>query len=184
MAHVAAHDLGAAAYAIRAASACVPADDAAQARAKEREWQRVHLPAAIRELVLDDQQRPERHLYSAADQARSPHCHPTSTPRCRQHTKDYATDHPTRRRQRVHGNSSSVVNTFTVVVSRRRWAPRRVEDGSRWHMQVDAVEHPLSPKDLRSPVAVIAGGDWVFLVLVCAVALRRTARRATLGRWR
>ena len=24
---------------------------------KEREWQRVHLPAAIRELVLDDQQR-------------------------------------------------------------------------------------------------------------------------------
>ena len=106
------------------------------------------------------------------------------TPRCRQHTKDYATDHPTRRRQRVHGNSSSVVNTFTVVVSRRRWAPRRVEDGSRWHMQVDAVEHPLSPKDLRSPVAVIAGGDWVFLVLVCAVALRRTARRATLGRWR
>ncbi|MET3921146.1 putative immunity protein [Arthrobacter sp. UYEF20] len=54
--HVAAHDLGAAAYAIRAAGACVPADDAAQARAKEREWQQVHLPAAIRELVLDDQQ--------------------------------------------------------------------------------------------------------------------------------
>jgi len=24
---------------------------------KEREWQRAHLPAAIRELVLDDQQR-------------------------------------------------------------------------------------------------------------------------------
>jgi hypothetical protein len=43
--------------AIRAASACVPADEAAQARAKEREWQRVHLPGAIRELVLDDQQR-------------------------------------------------------------------------------------------------------------------------------
>jgi len=57
VAHVAAHDLGAAAYAIRAASACAPADDAAQARAKEREWQRVQLPAAIRELVLDDQQR-------------------------------------------------------------------------------------------------------------------------------
>jgi hypothetical protein len=57
VAHVAAHDLGAAAYAIRAASACVPADAAAQARAKEREWQREHLPAAIRELVLDDQQR-------------------------------------------------------------------------------------------------------------------------------
>lgn len=57
VAHVAAHDLGAAAYAIRAASACVPAGDAARARAREREWQRAHLPAAIRELVLDDQQR-------------------------------------------------------------------------------------------------------------------------------
>jgi len=55
--HVAAHDLGAAAYAIRAAGASVPADDAAQARAKERQWQREHLPADIRELVLDDQQR-------------------------------------------------------------------------------------------------------------------------------
>ena len=57
VAHVAAHDLGAAAYAIRAAGACVPAEDAAQAQAKEREWQRKHLPAAIRRLVLDDQQR-------------------------------------------------------------------------------------------------------------------------------
>jgi hypothetical protein len=55
--HVAAHDLGAAAYAIRAAGAAVTADDAAQARAKEREWQRDHLPAAVRDLVLDDQQR-------------------------------------------------------------------------------------------------------------------------------
>jgi hypothetical protein len=55
--HVAAHDLGAAAYAIRAAGAFAPAEDAAQARAEERQWQRVHLPAAIRDLVLDDQQR-------------------------------------------------------------------------------------------------------------------------------
>jgi hypothetical protein len=55
--HVAAHDLGAAAYAIRAAGACVPSDAAAQARVKEREWQRDHLPAALRGLVLDDQQR-------------------------------------------------------------------------------------------------------------------------------
>jgi hypothetical protein len=45
--HVAAHDLGAAAYAIRAVG------DAA--RAEEREWQRAHLPADVRELVLDDQ---------------------------------------------------------------------------------------------------------------------------------
>jgi hypothetical protein len=57
VAHVAAHDLGAAAYAIRAASARVRAGDAARARARERQWQRARLPAAIRELVLDDQQR-------------------------------------------------------------------------------------------------------------------------------
>ena len=57
VAHVAAHDLGAAAYAIRAASACVPTDQAAPARSKERDWQRVHLPTAVRELVLDDQKR-------------------------------------------------------------------------------------------------------------------------------
>jgi hypothetical protein len=57
VAHVAAHDLGAAAYAIRAAGASVPADDAARARAEEREWQREQLPADVRELVLDDQRR-------------------------------------------------------------------------------------------------------------------------------
>jgi hypothetical protein len=57
VAHVAAHDLGAAAYAIRAAGASVPADDAARARATERDWQREQLPAAVRELVLDDQRR-------------------------------------------------------------------------------------------------------------------------------
>ena len=53
--HVAAHDLGAAAYAIRAAGAAVPVDDAAHARAGERGWQREQLPAAVRELVLEDQ---------------------------------------------------------------------------------------------------------------------------------
>jgi hypothetical protein len=57
VAHVAAHDLGAAAYAIRATGAGVPSDDAAQARAREREWQLAHHPAAERELVLDYQQR-------------------------------------------------------------------------------------------------------------------------------
>jgi hypothetical protein len=67
--HVAAHDLGAAAYAIRAASARVPADEAARARARaeEREWQRAHLPAAIRELVLDDQQRRSAICWHAFD---------------------------------------------------------------------------------------------------------------------
>ena len=57
VAHVAAHDLGAAAYAIRAAGASVPAEDAERARAEEREWQRERLPAAVRALVLDDQRR-------------------------------------------------------------------------------------------------------------------------------
>jgi hypothetical protein len=57
VAHVAAHDLGAAAYAIRAAGAAVPADDAVHARIREREWQRERIPAAVRELVLDDQRR-------------------------------------------------------------------------------------------------------------------------------
>ncbi len=55
VAHVAAHDLGAAAYAIRAVGAGAPAERAAQARAAERDWQREQLPAAVRELVLDDQ---------------------------------------------------------------------------------------------------------------------------------
>jgi len=55
VAHVAAHDLGAAAYAIRAAGAAVPPEEAAAARAAEREWQRSRLPAEVRELVLEDQ---------------------------------------------------------------------------------------------------------------------------------
>ena len=50
VAHVAAHDLGAAAYAIRAAMAASP-----DARLRERDWQRSILPAPVRELVLDDQ---------------------------------------------------------------------------------------------------------------------------------
>ena len=65
--HVAAHELGAAAYAIRAASAAVPADDAARAGAREREWQRAHLPAAVRDLVLDDQQRRSAICWHAFD---------------------------------------------------------------------------------------------------------------------
>jgi len=55
VAHVAAHDLGAAAYAIRAVGATVAADDAARAQAREREWQRERIPADVRELVLEDQ---------------------------------------------------------------------------------------------------------------------------------
>jgi hypothetical protein len=53
VAHVAAHELGAAAYAIKAAEAADTEGHAA-GRAECR-WQRVRLPEAIRELVLDDQ---------------------------------------------------------------------------------------------------------------------------------
>lgn len=58
VAHVAAHDLGAAAYAIKAARAAAPAGREEEAAGRlECEWQRDQLPDAIRELVLDDQQR-------------------------------------------------------------------------------------------------------------------------------
>lgn len=55
--HVAAHDLGAAAYAIRAIEASVRPEEAADARRAERDWQRTQIPAEVRELVLDDQLR-------------------------------------------------------------------------------------------------------------------------------
>lgn len=54
VAHVAAHDLGAAAYAIKAVRAAAPDDGEAAGRLECR-WQREQLPEAIRELVLDDQ---------------------------------------------------------------------------------------------------------------------------------
>jgi hypothetical protein len=57
VAHVAAHDLGAAAYAIKAAVAAAPADQAEQARRRECAWQRAQLPDGVRALVLDDQSR-------------------------------------------------------------------------------------------------------------------------------
>jgi hypothetical protein len=55
VAHVAAHELGAAAYAIKAARAAAPGDDGHSAGRLECRWQRDQLPDAIRELVLDDQ---------------------------------------------------------------------------------------------------------------------------------
>ena len=57
VAHVAAHDLGAAAYAIRAVFASAFASEAESARVQERDWQRERIPTEVRELVLDDQQR-------------------------------------------------------------------------------------------------------------------------------
>ena len=55
VAHVAAHELGAAAYAIKAVRAGAPDGDSDAAGRGECRWQREQLPDAIRELVLDDQ---------------------------------------------------------------------------------------------------------------------------------
>ena len=55
VAHVAAHELGAAAYAIKAVRAAAPQGESEAAGRLECRWQRDQLPAAIRELVLDDQ---------------------------------------------------------------------------------------------------------------------------------
>jgi hypothetical protein len=55
VAHVAAHDLGAAAYAIKAVRAATPSERAVAAGRRERDWQRAQLPDAVRDLVLDDQ---------------------------------------------------------------------------------------------------------------------------------
>jgi len=56
VAHVAEHDLGAAAYAIKAARGAAPAREAHAGRL-ECEWQRRQLPDEIRALVLEDQIR-------------------------------------------------------------------------------------------------------------------------------
>ena len=56
VAHVAAHELGAAAYAIRAVRAVAPEGESEAAGRRERQWQREQLPEAIRALVLEDQQ--------------------------------------------------------------------------------------------------------------------------------
>jgi len=55
VAHMADHELGAAAYAIRAVRAAVNPDDRDDAGRAECRWQRAQLPIQIRDLVLDDQ---------------------------------------------------------------------------------------------------------------------------------
>lgn len=67
VAHVAAHELGAAAYAIKAARAAVPEDAREDARRLECQWQRDHLPKAIRALVLDDQRLRNEICWSVFD---------------------------------------------------------------------------------------------------------------------
>lgn len=55
VAHVAAHDLGAAAYAIKAVRAAASRGESQAAGRFECQWQRDQLTKAIRDLVLDDQ---------------------------------------------------------------------------------------------------------------------------------
>lgn len=55
--HVADHDLGAAAYAIKAVRAVAPQEDADDAGRAECRWQRDRIPAELRDLVLEDQAR-------------------------------------------------------------------------------------------------------------------------------
>ena len=55
VAHVAAHELGAAAYAIKAVRAAAPEGQDENAGRLECQWQREQLLEAIRDLVLDDQ---------------------------------------------------------------------------------------------------------------------------------
>jgi hypothetical protein len=57
VAHVPEHDLGAAAYAIKAAQAAVPPAESEQARRRECRWQRARLPPQVLDLVIDDQRR-------------------------------------------------------------------------------------------------------------------------------
>lgn len=55
VAHVAAHELGAAAYAIKAVRAAAAEGEGESAGRRECRWQREQLPEPVRDLVLDDQ---------------------------------------------------------------------------------------------------------------------------------
>ncbi|GAB7191895.1 hypothetical protein NUM3379_26030 [Kineococcus sp. NUM-3379] len=61
--HVPEHDLGAAAYAIKAARAA----DGLDAGQRERDWQRARLPGRVRALVLEDQARRSAICWSVFD---------------------------------------------------------------------------------------------------------------------
>ena len=65
--HVAEHELGAAAYAIRAVRAAAPEGEREEAGRRECRWQRSRLPGAIRELVLDDQRLRNEKCWSIFD---------------------------------------------------------------------------------------------------------------------
>ncbi|HVU12722.1 MAG TPA: hypothetical protein VHD90_15680 [Phototrophicaceae bacterium] len=67
VAHVAAHELGAAAYAIRAVRAAASKSEREAAGRLECQWQRAQLPDAIRELVLDDQRLRNQYCWFVFD---------------------------------------------------------------------------------------------------------------------
>lgn len=63
-AHMADHELGGAAYAIRAVRAAAGPDARDEAGRAECRWQRAHLPDAIRDLVLDDMRLRNKKMWS------------------------------------------------------------------------------------------------------------------------
>ncbi|HEY6469991.1 MAG TPA: hypothetical protein VI434_09495 [Candidatus Dormibacteraeota bacterium] len=65
--HVAAHELGAAAYAIKAVRAAATTDDGVEAGRLECRWQRDQLPVEIRALVLDDERLRNELCWSVFD---------------------------------------------------------------------------------------------------------------------
>lgn len=68
VAHVAEHDLGAAAYALRAVDAAAPDAGSLGALRRERDWQIAQLPERVRALVLEDERRRDAlcwHVFSA-----------------------------------------------------------------------------------------------------------------------
>ena len=67
VAHVAAHELGASAYAIKAVRAAAPKGEGEHVEQFASEWQRAQLPEAIRALVLDDQRLRNDICWSAFD---------------------------------------------------------------------------------------------------------------------
>jgi hypothetical protein len=64
VAHMADHELGAAAYAIRAVREAADPDDRDDAGRAECRWQHEQLPSGIRELVLDDERLRNRKCWS------------------------------------------------------------------------------------------------------------------------
>ncbi len=65
--HVAAHELGAAAYAIRAVRAAASENERDEAGRRECRWQRAQLPDRIRELVLDDERLRNEYCWNVFD---------------------------------------------------------------------------------------------------------------------